>query len=137
MLNTNIDIKGKAYEEIVGSNLRGDRGEFFTPRNVMKMVVEMINPNECDKILDSSCGTGGFLVTAMTYVMKIKEKEFSEQLGCNKENWNADAILNFRDLFSEMVFPPNCFSLNVAHNFWFPVVEWALYFQIQYLDLRG
>lgn len=102
LLNTNIDIKGKAYEEIVGSNLRGDRGEFFTPRNVMKMVVEMINPNECDKILDSSCGTGGFLVTAMTYVMKIKEKEFSEQLGCNKENWNADAILNFRDLISEM-----------------------------------
>lgn len=102
LLNTNIDIKGKAYEEIVGSNLRGDRGEFFTPRNVMKMVVEMINPNEYDKILDSSCGTGGFLVTAMTYVMKIKEKEFSEQLGCTKENWNADAILNFRDLISEM-----------------------------------
>ena len=44
LLNTNIDIKGKAYEEIVGANLRGDRGEFFTPRNVMKMVVEMINP---------------------------------------------------------------------------------------------
>lgn len=30
LLNTNIDIKGKAYEEIVGANLRGDRGEFFT-----------------------------------------------------------------------------------------------------------
>ncbi|MBD5114147.1 MAG: N-6 DNA methylase [Ruminococcaceae bacterium] len=102
LLNTNIDIKGKAYEEIVGSNLRGDRGEFFSPRNVMKMVVEMINPNEYDKILDSSCGTGGFLVTAMTYVMKEKEKEFSQQLGCPKENWNTDAILNFRDLISEM-----------------------------------
>ena len=34
LLNTNIDIKGKAYEEIVGANLRGDRGEFFTPRNI-------------------------------------------------------------------------------------------------------
>lgn len=102
LLNTNIDIKGKAYEEIVGSNLRGNRGEFFTPRNVMKMVVDMINPNEDDKILDSSCGTGGFLVTAMTYVMKVKEKEFSEQLGCSKEKWNTDAILNFRDLISEM-----------------------------------
>ena len=39
LLNTNIDIKGKAYEELVGANLRGDRGEFFTPRNVMKMTV--------------------------------------------------------------------------------------------------
>ena len=37
LLNTHIDIKGKAYEELVGANLRGDRGEFFTPRNVMHM----------------------------------------------------------------------------------------------------
>lgn len=41
LLDTNIDVKGKAYEEIVGANLRGDRGEFFTPRNVMKMAVAM------------------------------------------------------------------------------------------------
>jgi type I restriction enzyme M protein len=54
LLNTNIDIKGKAYEEIVGSNLRGDRGEFFTPRNVMKMVVEMINPKIEEKVLDEA-----------------------------------------------------------------------------------
>ena len=49
------------YFEIVGANLRGDRGEFFTPRNVMKMTVEMINPQIDEKVLDSSCGTGGFL----------------------------------------------------------------------------
>lgn len=54
LLNTNIDIKGKAYEEIVGANLRGDRGEFFTPRNVMKMVVEMINPKMEERILDEA-----------------------------------------------------------------------------------
>ena len=58
LLNTRIDIKGKAYEEIVGANLRGDRGEFFTPRNVMQMVVEMINPTIDEKVLDSSCGSG-------------------------------------------------------------------------------
>jgi type I restriction enzyme M protein len=32
LLESDIDVKGRAYEEIVGSNLRGDRGEFFTPR---------------------------------------------------------------------------------------------------------
>lgn len=52
LLNTRIDIKGKAYEEIVGANLRGDRGEFFTPRNVMAMVVEMINPTINEKVLE-------------------------------------------------------------------------------------
>ena len=60
LLNTQIDIKGKAYEEIVGDNLRGDRGEFFTPRNVMKMTVEMIHPKINERVLDSSCGTGAF-----------------------------------------------------------------------------
>lgn len=102
LLNTNIDIKGKAYEEIVGANLRGDRGEFFTPRNVMKMVVEMINPQIDEHVLDSSCGTGGFLVTAMTHVITQIEKEFELQLGIKKENWDSDTIRNFQDRISEM-----------------------------------
>ena len=77
LLNTNIDIKGKAYEEIVGANLRGDRGEFFTPRNVMKMTVEMINPQINERVADTSCGTGGFVVTAMTHVIgQIEQKDF-------------------------------------------------------------
>lgn len=86
MLNTNIDIKGKAYEEIVGANLRGDRGEFFTPRNVMKMVVEMIDPKMNERVLDSSCGTGGFLVQAMTHVISHLEKQISDSLGVPKKN---------------------------------------------------
>lgn len=102
LLNTNIDIKGKAYEEIVGSNLRGDRGEFFTPRNVMKMVVEIINPKTDEKVLDSSCGTGGFLVTAMTHVIKQLEKDFSKDIGLSKNDWNNDSIKAFQDKISEM-----------------------------------
>ncbi len=102
LLNTNIDIKGKAYEEIVGANLRGDRGEFFTPRNVMKMVVEMINPGVDEKVLDSSCGTGGFLVNAMTHVIKKIEKQFEAELGVPKNEWNNEAINAFRDRISDM-----------------------------------
>ena len=45
LLETHVDVKGKAYEELVGANLRGDRGEFFTPRNIMRMAVEMVNPS--------------------------------------------------------------------------------------------
>lgn len=107
LLNTNIDIKGKAYEEIVGANLRGDRGEFFTPRNVMKMVVEMINPKIEERVLDSSCGTGGFLVTAMTHVIGELEKEFSEQIGCQRKDWDSDSVLAFQERISDMA----------AHNY--------------------
>jgi type I restriction enzyme M protein len=44
LLDSPVDVKGVAYEEIVGSNLRGDRGEFFTPRNACRMAVRMLNP---------------------------------------------------------------------------------------------
>lgn len=102
LLNTNIDIKGKAYEEIVGANLRGDRGEFFTPRNVMKMVVEMINPKLDERVLDSSCGTGGFLVTAMTHVIMQLENEFSKSLEKERKDWSSDELKAFQDKISEM-----------------------------------
>lgn len=102
LLNTDIDIKGKAYEEIVGANLRGDRGEFFTPRNVMKMVVEMINPKLDERVLDSSCGTGGFLVTAMTHVIDSLEKQFAESLDKPKTEWNNDEMKAFQERISEM-----------------------------------
>ena len=101
LLSTNIDIKGKAYEEIVGANLRGDRGEFFTPRNIMKMVVDMLEPTAEDTVLDSSCGTGGFLVCAMTHVINLLEKQFAQEYG-SQENWNADIINQFRDRISEI-----------------------------------
>lgn len=102
LLNTNIDIKGKAYEEIVGANLRGDRGEFFTPRNVMKMVVEMINPQVNERVLDSSCGTGGFLVTAMTHAIALLENEFSAEMGVKRADWDSDTVRLFQDKISEM-----------------------------------
>ena len=102
LLNTNIDIKGKAYEEIVGANLRGDRGEFFTPRNVMKMTVDMINPKVGERVLDSSCGTGGFLVTAMTHVMAELEREFAKSIGKENAEWDSDSLRLFQERISEM-----------------------------------
>lgn len=69
-LDTDIDVKGKAYEEIVGANLRGDRGEFFTPRNIQSMAIDMLDVKLGDKVLDPSCGTGGFLVIAMNRMIQ-------------------------------------------------------------------
>jgi type I restriction enzyme M protein len=76
LLDSEVDVKGKAYEEIVGSNLRGDRGEFFTPRNICMMGVQMLDPGPQQVILDPACGTGGFLVVALNHVMrKIRKSE--------------------------------------------------------------
>lgn len=69
LLASSVDVKGIAYEEIVGSNLRGDRGEFFTPRNACRMAVTMLDPQPSEKTIDPACGTGGFLITAMNHAL--------------------------------------------------------------------
>ncbi|GAB3996027.1 N-6 DNA methylase [Nocardioides marmoraquaticus] len=75
LLSSPVDVKGVAYEEIVGSNLRGDRGEFFTPRNACRMAVTMLNPQPTERLLDPSCGTGGFLITAMNHALTHIDNE--------------------------------------------------------------
>ncbi len=79
LLESDVDVKGRAYEEIVGDNLKGDRGQFFTPRNICQMAVAMLDPGENTLILDCACGTGGFLITAMNHVFeKIKASELKK-----------------------------------------------------------
>jgi type I restriction enzyme M protein len=81
LLASPIDVKGVAYEEVVGSNLRGDRGEFFTPRNACRMAVRMLDPRPGERLLDPACGTGGFLITAMNHALDIIEQEERKQWG--------------------------------------------------------
>lgn len=88
LLDTHIDVKGKAYEELVGANLRGDRGEFFTPRNIMHMTVDMIAPKLDEKVLDPACGTGGFLVLAMNNIIDVLEETMIRDIGRHKEEWS-------------------------------------------------
>ena len=77
LLETPTDVKGDAYEELVGENLRGDRGEYFTPRNVCDMAVRMVMALYPEreltslKVLDCCCGTGGFLVSWLTNLHKM------------------------------------------------------------------
>lgn len=67
--NSEIDAKGVAYQEIVGTNLRGDRGQYFTPRGVVKLAVSILAPKEGERILDPACGTGGFLIATLDYML--------------------------------------------------------------------
>lgn len=102
LLESDIDVKGRAYEEIVGSNLRGDRGEFFTPRNICRMAVAMLDPGERQLILDPACGTGGFLITAMNHVIeKIRIAEKAKWGNNNKRGEKAiqDRIKKFAEHF--------------------------------------
>jgi type I restriction enzyme M protein len=85
LIGTDTDVKGEAYEEIVGGNLRGDRGEYFTPRTVCNAAVEMLFHTfpeeqwEDLSIIDPACGTGGFLIAVINFLKaRFYELEFGK-----------------------------------------------------------
>lgn len=90
---TDVDAKGAAYQEIVGTNLRGDRGQYFTPRGAIRLVVQMLAPKEHEKVLDSSCGTGGFLVETLNYLNKVFHDEKHVKTG----EEDTEEFLSLRD----------------------------------------
>ncbi|MGH9695223.1 MAG: HsdM family class I SAM-dependent methyltransferase, partial [Bryobacteraceae bacterium] len=96
LLESDIDVKGRAYEEIVGSNLRGDRGEFFTPRNICQLAVAMLDPDEHQLVADPACGTGGFLITAMNHVINDKIRPAEEGRFKNVETAEKNIIERVR-----------------------------------------
>ena len=68
------DVVGAAYEVYVGSHLKGDRGQYFTHRLIVQLLVRLVDPGEQDVILDPAMGSGGFLIAAMRHVThKIME----------------------------------------------------------------
>ena len=69
-LDASIDVKGMAYETIVSNTLKQEAGQFFTPRNIVKAMVEMLNPTENNRVLDPACGSGGFIVMVLDHVRK-------------------------------------------------------------------
>lgn len=90
---TDVDAKGAAYQEIVGTNLRGDRGQYFTPRGAIRLVVQMLAPKEGERVLDTSCGTGGFLVEILNYLNKV----FHEEKHVKAGDENTEEFISIRD----------------------------------------
>ncbi len=69
------DLKGDLYEYMISKlQTAGRIGQFRTPRHIIKMMVEMMQPTLADTIVDPACGTGGFLVVSGQYVRENNEK---------------------------------------------------------------
>ena len=63
------DTKGDIYEYMLGKIASaGQNGQFRTPRHIIKMIVELMQPKPTDTICDPACGTAGFLVAASEYL---------------------------------------------------------------------
>lgn len=70
------DIRGDVYEYLLSKIAHSGRnGQFRTPRHIIRMMVEMMNPASDEVICDPACGTSGFLVAAGEYLKETKKKE--------------------------------------------------------------
>ena len=86
LIDTDRDIIADAFEVFIGGSFKGEQGQFFTPKNVVKTLVTAVNPELDDYIIDPSCGSGSFLVEAL--------KELWQKIDVQGEvyGWSESAI---------------------------------------------
>ncbi len=92
------DTKGDLYEYMLSKlTTAGTNGQFRTPRHVIKMIVDLMNPGAREIICDPACGTGGFLVAAAEYLRDLKDSGGNLVLNApgNREHFNQEMFHGF------------------------------------------
>jgi len=75
---TDLDTKGVAFEQFLDSFFKGDFGQYFTPREIIQLCVELMQPGDDEFVLDPACGSGGFLLYAMDHVRQSAKEFFAD-----------------------------------------------------------
>lgn len=91
LIEAERDIIADAFETFIGHALKGGQGQFFTPRNVVKMMVDILDPNDEDLIIDPACGSGGFLIEALRHIWRKLDAE-GEKYHWNKSNLQEEKM---------------------------------------------
>lgn len=90
LTNTKSDVLGQAYEYLILENEPGRKlGEYFTPRSVVKLVAELLDPKPGDSIYDPACGSGGMLIGAINH---LKENKGSLHISGSEINYTTAAL---------------------------------------------
>ena len=95
LLKSDTDVLGSAFEVMINPTMKGDKGQYFTPRHVIRMCIEVLDPKEDEFIFDPACGSGGFLIAAMDHVFKTISNERDD---------NSEVIEHQKDYASEKVY---------------------------------
>nr|YP_009472583.1 hypothetical protein [Rhipilia penicilloides]ARO74269.1 hypothetical protein [Rhipilia penicilloides] len=85
--NIDLDTKGIAFEKFMQDFFKGKMGQFFTPRNLVRFAVEMIQHESSLNVLDPACGSGGFLLHALDYVRNSAEENYVDVIEIYK-HWH-------------------------------------------------
>ena len=74
---TDLDAKGRAFETFMNSFFRGNFGQYFTPREIVKFIIDVLPITNESLVLDTSCGSGGFLLYALNKVRQQANKRYT------------------------------------------------------------
>lgn len=100
----NQDTQGDIYEYLLSElQTAGKNGQFRTPRHIIKMMVELTNPEFGDRILDPACGTAGFLVNSYEHILKSNEKNGVSTLTPQQKKILDETMLYGYDIDRTMV----------------------------------
>ena len=101
---TEGDAKGDLYEYLLSKlTTAGINGQFRTPRHIIRLMVEMLEPNPTDTVCDPACGTGGFLVSVMEYLLRTSTspeaviKETDPETGKSEIIYTGDLLEEYRE----------------------------------------
>ncbi|GJH40883.1 restriction endonuclease subunit M [Capnocytophaga sp. HP1101] len=83
---TDLDAKGRAFETFMNSFFRGNFGQYFTPREIVKFIVEVLPITNESVVLDTSCGSGGFLLYALNKVRQQADEWYPNYKTDTKQN---------------------------------------------------
>ena len=95
----NADLKGDLYEYMLGKlTTAGINGQFRTPRHIIRLMVDLLEPKPTDTIGDPACGTAGFLVGVMQYLReKYSTPELIETLPDGSKSYPGDRLDPYRE----------------------------------------
>jgi type I restriction enzyme M protein len=105
--NLDFDVKGEVYEGLLARNaddVRGGAGQYFTPRPVIRAIVEVMRPEPMMRISDPACGTGGFLLAAFDYLQSKTANAHEEAYLRTKTLHGVDLVPNVARLCAMNLF---------------------------------
>lgn len=92
--NGDVDVKGRAFEEFLPTQLRGKGlGQYFTPRPVVNFMTELAEISIHDVVVDFACGSGGFLINAFERMQRLVDQLPNgtwQRLGVDKDDFMDD-----------------------------------------------
>jgi type I restriction enzyme M protein len=98
--NTELDAKGRAFEQFLDTVFKSKLGQYFTHRNIVNFCVHMLEPQEHELILDPSCGSGGFLLYSLGFVREFLKSNYDLE---EKEEY-AEFIQRYKEYANKKLF---------------------------------